>query len=162
MCGADVPSSSLSSFCRIMKPTSQSQHRAQVISHLPPPLHPPPPLLTTTACLTPHVNYFRHPKSSLGSCAALLSKSTEWDLRRRHFLSFSQFGKKKTFCAQLYCRKKKKWHNRVFKEFNYMGTLIQKSDTPHPPPGGFLMLHSCVDKQSPVTTSSAQVFCTSF
>lgn len=35
---ADVMYSSLSSFCRIMKPTSQSQHCTQVISHLSP--HP--------------------------------------------------------------------------------------------------------------------------
>lgn len=50
MCQADVLSSSLSSSCRFIKPTSQSQHCAQVISHLSPPL---PLKKRQLACLPP-------------------------------------------------------------------------------------------------------------
>ena len=53
-------------FCRIMKPTSQSQHCAQVISHLslfPPHTHTHTHTLKeTTACFTSLVLYFPRPK----------------------------------------------------------------------------------------------------
>lgn len=87
---ADVMYSSLSSFCRIMKPTIQSQHCTQVISHLSP--HPP---LKMTACLTPQVLYFyvlnlmKHPQMQAREQCGFVVNCSEWDSRRRQFFLLS-------------------------------------------------------------------------
>ncbi len=158
---ADVLSSSLSSFCRIMKPTSQSQHCSQVISHL-----FPPHLKETTACLTPPVLYFPHPKfdetcPNKGKGAVrLCCQRYRVGFKNETFLFIVSILKEENLLYPILLQQKK---NNCITTYSKNSIILagyfdrEVWHSQHPPPTVFLMLHPCVDKQSPVTTSLTRV-----
>lgn len=110
--------------------TSQSQHCAQVISHV------------SLFCFIFHIlNLTKHVQVKAREQCGFVN-SSGWESRTRHLFLFSRFWKKKSFCTRFYCSKNDFTTLHSNNSIILAGCFDQEVwHSQHPPPTVFSMLH---------------------